>query len=291
MLLSIVTPTFNQIDYLPDCISSVLGQTDPRYEHIIIDGGSTDGSVDFLEAKRSKLAYFVSESDRGHADALNKGFSRAKGEIMCWLNSDDKFFPWTVEAVLEIFTLFPHIEWISGNPTLWNHKGFSFHTNAGKKNKWDFLIGDYAWLQQESIFWRRSLWEKAGSRINENYQFMVDGELWTRFFNHAEITYTEIILSGFRHHSSNRSISNVDKCVAEMERAVTDMRLRLPRKYYYACILIQVLEDICFYISMGFVARLRAKKVLKHLFYLFGAKPSKYSYLKYDFQRRVYIKS
>jgi glycosyltransferase involved in cell wall biosynthesis len=100
-LVSIVTPSFNQAQFLEQAIRSVLTQDYPRIEHLVIDGGSTDGSLDVIQRFQAELAYWESEEDRGQADAINKGFRRARGEIVAWLNSDDLYLPGTVSSAVK----------------------------------------------------------------------------------------------------------------------------------------------------------------------------------------------
>lgn len=221
--ISIVTPSFNQAEFLGETMESVLSQDYPRLEYVVIDGGSTDGSVEIVERQANRLHYWVSEKDRGHADALNKGFARTSGEIMAWINSDDKYLPWTFEVVAEIFATFPHINWISGLPSGWSSRGFLTESRRSPKNVFDYLLGRYQWIQQESVFWRRSLWDKAGGRINPDYRFMVDGELWSRFFVHDDLYSVDCILGGYRKHGTNRAAAHYAECLAEMERAIATM--------------------------------------------------------------------
>src|SRR6266699_3928213 len=101
--ISVVTPSFNQAIYLESTLRSVLEQDYPHVEHIVIDGGSTDGSVDILQRYASRLAFWRSEKDGGQAEAIAKGFQRATGDILCWLNSDDLFLPGALRAVAEVF--------------------------------------------------------------------------------------------------------------------------------------------------------------------------------------------
>jgi hypothetical protein len=222
--ISIVTPCFNHAPFVEQTLRSVLDQAYPQLEYIVIDGGSTDGSREIIERYSSQLAYWVSEEDRGHAHALNKGFAHTTGEIMAWLNSDDLYLPWTLRTVAEIFAKFPDVHWITGVNAWWDDQGRMTSARENLKNKYDFLLGRYAWIQQESTFWRRSLWEAVGGRLDESYRYMVDGELWTRFFTRAPLHHVGCVLGGFRSWGNNRSASHMDECHAEMRRAIGLMR-------------------------------------------------------------------
>jgi glycosyltransferase involved in cell wall biosynthesis len=222
-IISIVTPSFNQANYLEETIDSVLSQNYPNLEYIIIDGGSSDGSVDIIRRFEKYLAYWVSEPDKGHGNALNKGFSQATGEIMAWLNSDDKYYPWTFKTIAEIFTLYNDVKWITGIASTFNEKGVLESTYNWKKNYYDYLTSDYKWIQQESTFWSRSLWEKAGSYIDESYKLMVDGELWSRFFQHERHWHINAVLGGFRKHSTNRGQINELDVDLEMNKVIENL--------------------------------------------------------------------
>ena len=226
--ISIVTPSYNHDEYLEETILSVLDQNYPNLEYIIIDGDSSDCSVGIIKKYENQLALWVSEKDKGHGNALNKGFSYSSGEIMAWINSDDKYTPGSLSVVAEIFEQFPHVMWIVGCNSWWNSDGEMTRSVKAQKNIYDFLLGRYSWIQQESVFWRRSLWDKAGGHINEDYKFMVDGELWTRFFLHAELYSIDSILSGYRVHSDNRAKNNYQECLKEMNKAISVMRRSCP---------------------------------------------------------------
>jgi glycosyltransferase involved in cell wall biosynthesis len=224
--ISIVTPSFNQVRFIEDTIRSVLDQGYAKLEYVVIDGGSTDGSVEIIERYRHRLHYFVSEPDSGHASALNKGFAKTSGEIMAWINSDDLYLPWTFRTVSEIFEAFPDVNWIVGLNTWWNEKGAMIATRYVYNNIFDYLSGSFFGIQQESVFWRRSLWERAGGTINENYRFMVDAELWTRFFALDNLWHAGCVLSGYRMHRGNRGTRFQEDCRAEIARAIGSLRER-----------------------------------------------------------------
>jgi Glycosyl transferase family 2 len=227
--ISVVTPSFNQARFLESTIRSVLDQQYENLEYVIVDGGSSDGSQDIIERHGDRLAYWVSEKDRGHGHALNKGFERTTGEIMCWLNSDDMYLPWTFRIVAEIFTAFPDVNWIVGFDCTWSEHGALTAANPRSlKNIYDYLLGRYMWIQQESVFWRRSIWDRAGAHIDENFRLMVDGELWSRFFRIDSLYAVDCILAGYRVHSENRALTHMDDCHKEMERAIARMRQDCP---------------------------------------------------------------
>src|SRR5690348_14672359 len=108
-LVSIITPSFNQAEFLERTIQSVLTQDYPRIEYMIVDGGSTDGSIEVIKKHQSKLAWWVSEQDHGQTDAINKGFNRANGEILAWLNSDDTYHPQAVAEAVKYLIEHPEV--------------------------------------------------------------------------------------------------------------------------------------------------------------------------------------
>ena len=225
--ISIITPSYNQEKFIAQTIESVVNQHYPNLEYIVIDGKSTDNSLDIIKKYDDKISYWVSEPDKGHGNALNKGFAKSSGEIMAWINSDDLYMPWTLKTVAEVFTAFPEVDWIVGISSFIRNGGI-FNVDRIYKNIYDYLIGDFQWIQQESVFWRRSLWEKAGGHINEDMKLMVDGELWCRFFRHAKLHQVNTILAGYRAHENNRAFTHYDDCLMEMKTVIADLKKDLP---------------------------------------------------------------
>lgn len=204
--ISIVTPVLNRVKFLEDTILSVISQGYPDLEYIIIDGGSTDGSVDIIKKYEKSITYWVSEPDKGHFYAIQKGLDRSTGEIMAWLNSDDLYKPGSLYMIASIF-IDTKVEWISGMPSLYNIDGFCVKSN--NLMKWSrsrVWLNDFKWIQQESTFWKRSLWEKSGGFINTDFKYAGDFELWCRFFKQAELFSVYTSLAGFRLHGSQISL-------------------------------------------------------------------------------------
>ncbi|HVA98900.1 MAG TPA: glycosyltransferase family 2 protein [Bacteroidia bacterium] len=203
--ITIVTSSFNQGEYLEETILSVLDQNYPNLEYIIIDGGSTDNSVEIIKKYEKQLTYWISEKDNGLYDALNKGFSKSTGEIMAWINSDDLYHKKSLFTVAEIFSTFPKVQWIQGLPSFVNENGTLISVSNFKKwTKYNYFLKDYKWISQESCFWKRDLWEKANSKLNDTCQLAGDLDLWLRFFDYAELYSVAIIFGAFRLRSNNQ---------------------------------------------------------------------------------------
>lgn len=263
-IISVVTPSYNQGDFIEETIRSVLSQEGDFYiDYIIMDGGSSDKSLEIIKKYEDKLksncaikeieghsfyvssnkefkfnkclgvSYrYVSEKDNGHGNALNKGFKMSFGEIMAWQNSDDKYHQDAFAKVVEVFTGFKEVEWLVGKNTWWDKEGNLKEEKVVLKNFYDFIFGNYAWVQQESTFWKRSLWEKSGGEINEEVKFMIDGDLWSRFFKQAKLYHLDQKLSGYREHDDNRAKLNKDWVIEEMEHFSSRMREGLPSTSY-----------------------------------------------------------
>ena len=211
--ISLVTPVKNGVEYIEGAIRSVICQGYPNLEYIIVDGGSTDGTVDIIRKYGRNLAWWVSEPDNGMYDALNKGFARSSGEIMGWLSATDMLHVGSLFVVASVFMRFPEVEWITGIPTHFNEWGMT--VGVGRLHRWSrarFLIGANRYIQQESTFWRRSLWERAGGRLDASLMMAGDFELWVRFFRHAQLYSVNALIGGFRVHRSSLGLANINEC-------------------------------------------------------------------------------
>jgi hypothetical protein len=209
-VVSLVTPSFNQGHYLQRTIESVLTQNYPRLEYIIQDGGSTDDTQAILEQYRPHLTHVTSMPDKGQADAINKGFKQSSGDIMAWLNSDDLLLPGTMAYVVNYFQTHPHVDVVYGHRIIvdendleigrWVLPGHDEHVLA-----W----ADY--VPQETLFWRRRIWEKTGGYLDATYQFAIDWELLLRF-QRAGATFVRLprFLAAFRVHDQQKTSALLD---------------------------------------------------------------------------------
>ena len=230
--ISIVTPSFNQGQFIEETIRSVLEQGYPNLEYVVIDGSSTDNSTDIIRKYQKQLAYWVSEPDGGQYEAIIKGFSKTTGEIMAWLNSDDKYTPWAFSIVAEIFSKFPQVEWLTTSYELvWDQLGRA--VNCGRRggfNRHAFFRGSYlpnkgwyslGWIQQESTFWRRSLWDRAGGHIDPTLKLAGDFDLWANFFQYADLYAVSSPLGGFRMHGNQKSLQQIPAYIEEAKLSLS----------------------------------------------------------------------
>lgn len=212
--ISIVTPSFNQGEFLDECIDSILGQRYPNLEYVIMDGGSTDGSVDIIKKNTKYLKYWQSKKDSGQYWAINEGFKHTAGEVMAWLNSDDKYHPQSLFKIANFFDSSPESEWVMGRPTIWNTQGELIHI-VEKIPSWSqkiYLDGNYGppHIQQESTFWKRSIWDKSGGYIDINLKYAGDMELWSRFFRHTKLHILDDLIGGFRTQPKSKTYTSLD---------------------------------------------------------------------------------
>ena len=205
ILVSIITPSYNQAKYLEQTITSVLDQTYPSIEYIVVDGKSKDGSVDIIKKYADKLAYWVSEKDKGQADAINKGFSRATGEIIAWLNSDDYYLPETVQAAVKIFEENPDVVLVYGNMLAVDENSVTFNTmNYRQLTLKDLLCFNI--IGQPAVFMRRSALLQTNG-LDATFHFLLDHLLWIQIAKQGKILHVNQTWAAARYHAEAKNVS------------------------------------------------------------------------------------
>jgi glycosyltransferase involved in cell wall biosynthesis len=216
-LVSIVTPSFNQGRFLEETIRSVLDQDYPNIEYILIDGGSTDETLEIIHRYADRLAWWVSEPDRGQTDAINKGFGHARGEILAWLNSDDTYLPQAVSAAVSY--LQEHLEagMVYGDANLVDEMGGVIGKFPARQTDYRRLRRGYVHIPQQASFFRASLWRKVGP-LDPTFYFAMDYDLWVRLARLAPLHYQPQLWANFRLHGGGKTSSSDDRCWPEMVR-------------------------------------------------------------------------
>jgi len=231
--ITVVTPSFNQERFLEGTIQSVLGQGYPALEYILIDGGSTDGSLNIIERYERHFDYWVSEPDEGFADALRKGFSVSTGEVMCWLNSDDLHEGWTLKEVARYFTAHPEAQVVYGDATWIDAKGRFVRPKRELPFNRFIWFFDHNYIPQPSTFFRREIYQEVGG-LDLSIQVAVDTGLWASFlkksaFHHVDRPWSRMRLYPEQLNQRLRSLSDVeDRSIREAHLGpIPEWRYRL----------------------------------------------------------------
>jgi len=216
-LVSIITPSFNQSRYIEATINSVLSQDYPNIEYMIVDGGSRDGTVEIVKKYENKLAWWVSEKDKGQTDAINKGFARAKGEILAWLNSDDTYEPGAISAAVKYLQEHPEAGMVYGDCNFINEDGRVIGKFGAAQTNQKLLRQGYVHIPQQTMFFRTELWKQVGP-LDPSFYFAMDYDLWTRISARAQLKYVPQTWANFRLHTTGKTIVADDRCWPEMVR-------------------------------------------------------------------------
>ena len=215
-LVSIVTPSYNQAEFLPKTIESALNQDYSLIEYIVVDGGSTDGSVDIIKEYQNQLSWWVSEQDQGQTDAINKGFDQATGDIYAWLNSDDILKPWAVSQAVEFFRINPDVGLVYGDLHYINKDDAFLGKFNAKQTDYRKLKRGAVYIPQPAAFWRADLWKEVGP-LDPDLYFAMDYDLWVKIAEITEIRYYQgHHWADFRVHDDSKTITADEKCWDEM---------------------------------------------------------------------------
>lgn len=215
--VSIITPSYNQGQFIEETIRSILLQGYPNLEYIIMDGGSKDNSVEIIRKYEPWLTSWVSERDRGQSHAVNKGFERSTGHISAWMNSDDTYEKGALSAVVNLMVKNTDIDVVYGNVKIINEnsetqaemRSVPFHTQA-------FLYDTVHIAAQSAVFWRNDLFKQVGM-VDENIKYAMDRELLIRFIEAgAKFQFIHTILGTYRCHGESKTFGSQDESESEL---------------------------------------------------------------------------
>ena len=230
-LVSIITPCFNGESFLEKTIQSVLGQQYENVEYIVVDGGSSDSTLDILSKYQDRVDYFISEPDSGMYEAIDKGFKLASGSIFAWINADDMYYPYTIQTIVRVFNNLKEVSWISGVPSIIDETGAMINVEAPKsyQRNWirkGYQRGDVAgFLQQESMFFRSAVYKRYP--LNTSLKLAGDYHLWKDFAKSYELYTVKSVLSSFR-VSSNQLSQDIEAYYSECNDPGSLMRALSP---------------------------------------------------------------
>lgn len=216
-IVSIITPSFNQGQFLEQTICSVLEQDYPAIEYFIVDGGSTDGSLEIIRSYAQRLAWWVSEKDGGQTDAINKGFARATGEILAWLNSDDTYLPGAVSEAVAFLQTHPDVGMVYGDANLTDKGGDMIGRFPARQMDYRRLRRGSVHIPQQAAFFRAELWRRVGP-LDPSFYFAMDYDLWVRLAKISRLQYHPRLWANFRLHGQGKTVASDERCYPEMLR-------------------------------------------------------------------------
>ena len=228
-LVSIVTPCLNSEAFIEETILSVAGQTYPHVEHIVIDGGSTDRTVEIIQGHEASISSWVSEADDGQDDALRKGFALATGDILAWINADDVYPPDAIESAVDALQR-SGADFVYGNMATIDAEG----RDTGVWRRWPFMpffsrqgvLYEHFPISQPAAFWTRDIYERVGG-IDPSYLHCMDADLKVRFaLAGARFRFVRKVLVAFRIHPASKTSTLQREMRAEVER----IEAGLPRR-------------------------------------------------------------
>jgi glycosyltransferase involved in cell wall biosynthesis len=229
--ITIVTPSYNQAPFLERTIRSVLDQGYPNLEYIIMDGGSTDGSVEIIQKYQARLAYWVSAPDKGQADAIYRGFERSTGAILGWLNSDDYYLPGALQAASKLLQRRPSVELVIGNSIVVDEHENLLYTREAFPVSYNRLLYWHWGFAQPATFWRRAPFFETGG-FDREMRFCFDYDMYLRLLKRRRACYLDRYLAAFRQHAASKT-STISDVRRQEDRVLHERfgRAQRPERY------------------------------------------------------------
>jgi glycosyltransferase involved in cell wall biosynthesis len=254
--ISIITPSFNQAEFLERTICSVLEQQYPNLEYIIIDGGSTDGSVDLIRKYAEKLSFWVSEPDRGQAHAINKGLQVATGDWIAWQNSDDVFCPGAFKSFIAALKKSPESDLFIGNMKLIDAHDKTLHFLKYVRPSYKSLLAEGMVLTNQAAFWSKNLHAKIGY-LKEDLHYGFDYEWFLRILKQGTATHTNQTWGCLRMHEATKTHNMQDSFDLEYRNILLGRELPILEKrlYQFRRFLLLLAEGEFSYIAKGIARR------------------------------------
>ena len=258
--ISIITPSFNQAEFLERTLLSVHDQGYSNLEHIVIDGGSTDGSVDIIKKYQSRLAYWVSEPDKGQVDAINKGLKRATGEWVAWQNSDDIYYPGAFHGLAKAASQNSGVDLIIGNMMLIDQADRNLRDIHYVVPTYKSLLAEGMVLTNQAAFWRRSVHNEI-SWLNESLHYSFDYEWFLRLIKGRKAAHVNETWGGYRLHEATKTNNFEERFIQERKEIMQGRMLPawLKRLYQVRRLGLMVAQGDFFYIARGLLRRISGK--------------------------------
>lgn len=255
--ISIVTPSYNQAEFLEKTILSVLNQDYPNLEYIIVDGGSTDGSIEIIRSYEKELAWWVSEPDRGQVHALNKGFKRSTGDWVAWQNSDDIYYPGAFHAVANAANNNPMASIISGDMMLIDKNDKPLREILYVRPTYSSLLAEGMVIANQASFWKREIQIKLG-KLDENYHCSFDYEWFLRLTEHSKCHHIKVFLGALRLHDESKTSLLGKQFQYENEKILTGRKLPAWKKFLYQLrrTILMIMNGNAYYVFRGLRRRI-----------------------------------